>query len=177
MLDAGRGSKSSRMTARHVILYVKLVRLLAPSQSFHCFSFPSRSPRPWVTFAVLFYLPEGEWFWITGLINKVNTDHRPLTQRCADRAGKQRSSWGARVWGPTVELLPGHALAATSYCRGLTPAFGRMEIRSWAKIHIPQCLHICQWVSRSIWVHVKEQSACTVWFKGTAAPMLLAVGV
>lgn len=42
--------------------------------------------------SVLFHLPEGEWFRITGLINKVNTDRRSLTQRCADRAGKQRSS-------------------------------------------------------------------------------------
>lgn len=176
MLDAGRGSKSSRMTACHVILCVGLVHLLAPSPSFHRFSFPSRSPRPWVTFAVLFYLPEGEWFWITGLINKVNTDRQPLTQRCADRAGKQRSSWGARVQGPTVELLPGHALTATSSCRGLTPAFGRVEVGGRAEIHVPQCLHICQWVCRSIWVHVREQSACTLWFKGTAA-MLLAVGV
>lgn len=35
--------------------------------------------------SLLFYLPEGECFWITGLINKVNTDGPPLAQHGADR--------------------------------------------------------------------------------------------
>lgn len=59
------------------------------------FSFPL--PLALSNLSVLFYLPEGEWFWITGLINKVNTDRQPLTQRCADRAEKQRGT--ECVWG------------------------------------------------------------------------------
>lgn len=53
--------------------------------------FPCTHLRALSNLSVLFYLPEGECFWITGLINKVNTDHQPLTQHCADRGEKHRS--------------------------------------------------------------------------------------
>lgn len=43
------------------------------------------SPPALTNLSVLFYLPWGECFRITGLINKVNTARRPLTQHCADR--------------------------------------------------------------------------------------------
>lgn len=46
---------------------------------------------------VLFHVPEGERFWITGLIKKVNTDCQPLTQHHADRGGKQRGFWKLRM--------------------------------------------------------------------------------
>ncbi len=55
------------------------------------------SPLALTNLSVLFYLPEGECFWITGLINKVNTDRQPLTQHCADRGEKQRRGWGLSV--------------------------------------------------------------------------------
>lgn len=134
-----------------LISYIKIVRPLSRSHSFHDFYLNSRSPRPSVTFAVLFYLPEGEWFWITGLINKVNTARRPFTQRYADRAGKQRSSWGDGEWGQTVELLPGHTLAATSCCRGLKSGFSRTEggtdtetQADWCYSPLHQRLHVCE---------------------------------
>lgn len=143
-----------------LISYIKIVRRLSRFHSFHDFYFHSRSPRPSVTFAVLFYLPEGEWFWITGLINKVNTDRRPFTQRCADRAGKQRSSWGDGEWGQTVELLPGHTLAATSCCRGLNSGFSRTEggtdtetQEDWCYSALHQCLHVCERACTSTWMH------------------------
>lgn len=55
------------------------------------------SPLALSNLSVLFYLPEGECFWITGLINKVNTDRQPLTRHCADRGEKQRRGWGLSV--------------------------------------------------------------------------------
>ena len=39
---------------------------------------------------MLFYLPEGECFWITGLINKINRDCQPLTQPCGDRKESEK---------------------------------------------------------------------------------------
>lgn len=48
------------------------------------------SPPAPTNLSLLFYLPEGERFWITGLINKVNTGCQPLTQRCADRVEEER---------------------------------------------------------------------------------------
>lgn len=47
--------------------------------------------------SVLFYLPEGECFWITGLINKVNAERRPLTQHCADKRRVTQSSQSGRL--------------------------------------------------------------------------------
>lgn len=55
------------------------------------------SPPALSNLSVLFYLPEGECFWITGLINKVNTDRQPLTQHYADRAEKQLGTECVRV--------------------------------------------------------------------------------
>lgn len=89
-------------------------------------------PWPQVTFAVLFYLPEGKCFWITGLINKVNTDGRC----CADRVEEQRSSWGDGVWGQTVDLRPGRTLAATVYRRGSKIALQRGRISTVTKIYL-----------------------------------------
>lgn len=82
---------------------LKITLSLSPSTCNHLltlllwllFSFPL--PLAPTNISLLFYLPEGEWFWITGLINKVNTDRQPLTQRCADRVEKGRS-----IWGPSV---------------------------------------------------------------------------
>lgn len=82
-----------------ITLSLALYMQLSPNSLPHPFSgsyFHSLSPLP-TNLSLLFYLPEGEWFWITGLINKVNTDRQPLTQHCADRVEKGRS-----IWGPSV---------------------------------------------------------------------------
>lgn len=54
--------------------------------------------------SLLFYLPEGECFWITGLINKVNTDSPPLTQHGADR--EAAGDRGTAFYTPRLWLIP-----------------------------------------------------------------------
>lgn len=58
------------------------------------FLFPVLRP---CNLSLLFYLPEGECFWITGLINKVNTDGPPLTQRSADRGTEKQLGTEGRL--------------------------------------------------------------------------------
>lgn len=54
--------------------------------------------------SLLFYLPEGECFWITGLINKVNPDGPPLTQHGADR--EAAGDRGTAFYTPRLWLIP-----------------------------------------------------------------------
>lgn len=96
--------------------------------------------------SVLFYLPEGECFWITGLINTVNTDHQPLTQHCADRGEKQRRSWGLSAMESKLCVwvrLPKHCTvqavrfwAAQSYSQRPWEECGEMCLNRW---HCERC--------------------------------------
>lgn len=58
------------------------------------FLFPLLRP---CNLSLLFYLPEGECFWITGLINKVNTDGPPLNQHGADRETEKQLGTEGRL--------------------------------------------------------------------------------
>ena len=82
---------SKENVKRRLPLVLPTSSLLPPSAPSLLF-IPS-PPAP-TNLSLLFYLPEGECFWITGLINKVNTDCQPLTQHCVTECGNRAAVGG-----------------------------------------------------------------------------------
>lgn len=99
-----------------------LTHPLTHSSPFLPFVFIPLLPAAPTNLSLLFYLPEGERFWITGLINKVNTGCQPLTQHCADRVEEERKAVRdpASVWGASMCVSACKANGWILYCLSRT---------------------------------------------------------